>query len=159
MIHMDNQTKAIIIAVLVVLAAVPKPSMETIKGWLAKLKPSGTGNFKFKSLIIPAVSICFLLSSETPAPGPSPDPVPVAEKDRLDKCADDYRDLLAEIWKDYVTAHPELKDDEARLSWLNNRQQAAYTAAYDAYITDAKAVAAKPADAASLSQKLKERKF
>lgn len=158
MIHMDNQTKAIIIASLVVLAAVPKPSMETIKGWLAKLKPSGTGTFNFKSLIIPAISIYFLLTSETPA-GPAPVPVPVVEKDRLDKCADDYRELLSEIWKDYVTAHPELKDDEARLSWLNNRQQAAYTAAYDAYIADAKATAAKPADAASLSQKLKDRKF
>lgn len=158
MIHMDNQTKAIIITSLVVLAAVPKPSMETIKGWLAKLKPSGTGTFSFKSLIIPAISIFFLLTSETPT-GPAPVPVPAVEKDRLDKCADDYRELLSEIWKDYVTAHPELKDDEARLSWLNNRQQAAYTAAYDAYIADAKATAAKPADAASLSQKLKDRKF
>ncbi len=159
MITLDNNTKAIIVAVLVVLAAVPKPSMETIKGWLAKLKPSGTSKFSFKSLIIPAVSIFFLLSSETPAPGPTPNPVPVVEKDRLDKCADDYRDLLSEIWKDYVTAHPELKDDEARLAWLNNRQQAAYTAAYDAYIVDAKATATNPANAAVLSQKLKDRKF
>jgi hypothetical protein len=159
MITLDNQTKAIIIAVLVGLAAVPKPSLETIKGWLAKLKPAGTGTFSFKSLIIPAVSIFFLLSSETPPPTPGPDPVPVVEKDRLDKCSDDYRELLSEIWKDYVTAHPELKDDEARLSWLNNRQQAAYTAAFDAYIAEAKATATKPADAASLSQKLKERKF
>ena len=159
MIALDNNTKAIIIAALVVLAAVPKPSMETIKGWIAKLKPSGTGNFGFKSLIIPAISIYFLLSSEAPGPPPGPDPAPVVVTDRLDKCADDYRDLLSEIWKSYATEGPSMKDDDARLQWLNNAQQAAYTAAYDAYITDAKAVAAKPADATSLSQKLKDRKF
>ena len=159
MITLDNQTKAVIIAALVVLAAVPKPSMETIKGWFAKLKPSGTGKFSFKSLIIPAVSIFFLLSSETPGPTPGPNPTPAVVTDRLDKCADDYRDLLSEVWKSYATEGPSMKDDDARLQWLNNAQQAAYTAAYDAYITDAKATAAKPADATSLSQKLKDRKF
>ena len=156
---LDNQTKALIIAGLVALFALPRPSMETIKGWLEKMKPSvsGSSSVSFPSLAVAALSIFYLITDNNAVP--SPDPVTPTVTDRLDKCAADYRDLLSEVWNSYSSEYNRMRTDEERLEYLNKAQQAAYTAAYDAYIKDATAAASNPSTASSLSQKLKDRTF
>lgn len=157
MITLDNQAKAIIIAAIVVLVTIPKPSLATIKGWLTKLVPSNTGSLNLKSLIIPAISIFFLLTSETPAPGPAP--VPVVQTDNFDKCCEDYRMLLVDVWSKYHTSRDSMKDDEARLEFLNTQQVAAFTAAFQPYINKAQVASSAAGGADELAQQLKERKF
>jgi len=124
----DPATRAAIIGVLVLLFAVPKPSLATIKAWLVKLIPSGSSSFSFKQLIIPAVSIAMLLLPQTATPGP--DPSPIVQKDALDTATDVYRELMYDVWTDFANRKPTFKNEAEALEFINKRQVDAYKAAY-----------------------------
>jgi hypothetical protein len=126
----DPTSRAIIIGVLVVLFALPKPSIATIMSWLTKLKPSGSYSFSLKQFIIPAVSIALLLMPTTPVPSPTPEPVPVVQKDALDTATDVYRELMYDAWTDFSVKKPTFKNDVEALDFINKRQVDAYKAAY-----------------------------
>jgi len=158
-IALDSSTRIAIIVALIVLFAVPKPSMATIKAWLAKLIPSAPSGMTLKSLLIPVVSIIMLLLPSETSIGPKPDPGPVVKTDTFDKCCEDYRELLVDIWYKYHATRNTMKDEAARLEFLNTQQVAAYTAAFQPY-TDKAQIAGSPAGGADeMAKQLKERTF
>ena len=129
MIQLDTQTKLYILGGIIALTQLPKilPSTETIKGTLAKIDFSKilTSN----NLILVAVAVMLFMPSQ-PSVTPTPEPIPVVQKDALDTATDVYRELMYDVWLEYATKRPSFRDDADALKWINERQVAAYTAAY-----------------------------
>jgi hypothetical protein len=112
---------------------------------------------KYVLLLIAAVILLVPTGTTLPigpiTPGPSVDPTPivipepVVVQDTLDTCNASYRQLMADVWRDYAAAYSTYKDDAARLTALNTNQSAAWKAAYLPF-TDKAATAAQSATAA-----------
>jgi len=153
----DPTTRAVIIGLLVLLFAVPKPSVATIKAWLTKLVPAGSSSFSFKQLIIPAVSIALLLLPQTPTPGPNPDPSPVVQKDALDTATDVYRELMYDAWMKFSEKKPTFKNEAEALDFINKEQVAAYKAAHAPINDRAAEEAATGGDPAKFANDFKNR--
>jgi hypothetical protein len=153
----DPTTRAMIIGALVLLFMVPKPSMATIKTWLAKLKPASPSGFSFKQLVIPAVSIALLLLPQTPSPSPTPEPVPVVQKDALDTATDVYRELMYDAWTDFANKKSTFKNEAEALEFINKRQVDAYKAAYAPVNDRAASEAATCGDPAYFANDFKNR--
>lgn len=114
---------------------------------------------KYVILTIALAIILLPTSKSDKPPSPQPVPVPVVEKDLLDKNTDVYRELMSEVWKDFADKRSTFESDEVALKWINERQLAAWKAAYNSFSQKA-ATAAQSADTAkSFSEALKNRKL
>lgn len=108
---------------------------------------------KYVILII-SVAILLLPSTAQPDKPPAPEPV---KQDLLDKETENYRQLLSEIWGTFSDKRSEFKTDEEALKWINERQTAAWKAAYPELVKRAADSATDAAKAKSFSEALKNR--
>jgi hypothetical protein len=153
----DPTTRAMIIGALVVLFALPKPSIATIMSLLAKLKPSAPSGLSVKQLVIPAASIALLLMPQVQVPTPGPEPTPVVQKDALDTATDVYRELMYDAWTDFSVKKPTFKTDVEALDFINKRQVDAYKASYAPINDRAAGEAATGGDPAKFANDFKNR--
>lgn len=108
---------------------------------------------KYVILII-SIAILLLPSATHPDKPPAPEPV---KQDLLDKETDNYRQLLSDVWNEYSAKRPSFKTDEEALKWINDRQTAAWKAAYPEFVKRAADSATDAAKAKSFSEALKNR--
>lgn len=108
-------------------------------------------------ILIIAVTI-LLLPTSKPTPDPQP-PTPITSPDLLDKSTDVYRQLLSEVWSEFSTKRSTFATDEEALKWINERQTAAWKAAYLEFVSRAAKAATSPDNAKSFSEDLKNRKL
>lgn len=104
--------------------------------------------------VLIAILILALPSSSKPEPEPVP---PVPQKDVLDTSADNYRVLMADIWLEFSIKRSTFTSDVEALEWINTRQTAAFTAAFDPFIKLAAAAAKQGGDAKSFSEAIRNR--
>lgn len=99
--------------------------------------------------VFPLLLLMILLLPSNPSSNPNPTPTPPQQsEDLLDKSTDVYRQLMSEVWSEYAGKKASFPNDEAALNWLNQRQVAAYKAAYEP-LNKLSAAAAQSAEAAS----------
>jgi len=104
-------------------------------------------------LILCAVVLFLPIGESKPGPGPTPDP---QSGDVFDEFANSYRQLLADSWNEM--ADTEFGSDAEQLEWINTRNKAARTAAWEpVHQLAAEAVSQGPEFTARFAASLQER--